>query len=361
MRVAILGTRGIPNRYGGFERCAEKLGQYLVKRGIDVTVYNPEDSPFKGESFKGIKIRRIYCNEKKLGFLGTMLFDFLSLRDARGEFDIVLELGYAPAGAFYPMIKDNSFKLITNMDGLEWKRSKWGSVAKKFLRYCEKQAVNYSDLLISDNPEIRKYYLREFKKDSVFIPYGADEFKNPLKKLLEKFNLKPYSYFLVIARFEPENNIDTIIEGYLKAAQPFPLVLVGNPSTKFGRKLLKLYGHKNNIKFLGPIYDEKLVGTLRWFSRYYIHGHSVGGTNPSLLEAMAARAAIVAHKNPFNKNILGDDAVYFSNVSELSEALKNYDDKMRERFVENNLKKIRQIYNWENVGRQYLEVFKSLM
>lgn len=360
MKIAILGTRGIPNNYGGFEQCAEKLGLWFVRKGHDVTQYNPYDHPYKDNCFNGIKIKHIFSNEKRLGHLGTFIYDYLSLKDAiKEDYDIILELGYSPCSLYYYLKDKRGAKIVTNMDGFELERRKWGRVARGILKYSERLAVEKSDALVADNPNIREYILKKYGRESHFIPYGAELFNSPQDGVLENYGLEKNDYYALVARLEPENSVETIIDGYILSKAPEPFVVIGSNSTKYGEFIKNKYKNCNNIKFLGGLYKYDGLSTLRWYSKLYFHGHSVGGTNPSLLEAMASNAYIAAHDNPFNKFVLGQDAYYFSNLSDIIDIIEYQNGYNKERFVKNNRLKIENIYNWEKVAEEYLKQFNK--
>lgn len=363
MKIAILGTRGIPNNYGGFEQNAENFSKWWVNLGHDVTVYNPDYHPYKENEWNGVKIKHIFSKEDKLGIWGTFVYDYLCLKDAvNQDYDIILNLGYVPSALFFNLKERTKAKFVTNMDGLEWKRSKWNTILKKFIKYCERRAVKLSDFLIADNPGIEDYYRQNYHINNIrYIAYGAELFYNPNVEYLNEFNLEPYKYYMLVARLEPENNIEMILDGYLLSNVKEPFIVVGGLKNKYAKYLLAKYKNNNNIKFVGGIYDYNKLSTLRWFSKLYFHGHSVGGTNPSLLEAMASNAYIAAHNNPFNKYVLGNDAFFFSNKEEVYDIINNYTDKYRKIFIENNRKKIKEIYNWEKTSKEYLEVFENLL
>lgn len=363
MKIAILGTRGIPNNYGGFEQNAENLSVWWKRLGHDVTVYNPDEHFYKKNEWKGVKIKHIFSKESKLGIWGVFIYDYLCLNDAvKQEYDIILNLGYVPSALFFNLKKKTKAKFITNMDGLEWKRSKWNSIFKKFIKYCEKKAVKLSDYLIADNPAIKEYYIKNYKiKNISFIPYSAELFNNPDTKFLKEFDIKPYSYYILVARLEPENNIETILDGYVMSGSKEPFIVVGRLRNKYAKYLFNKFKNNKNIKFVGGIYDYNRLSTLRWYAKFYFHGHSVGGTNPSLLEAMASNAYIVAHDNPFNRNVLGEEGFYFKNKEDIANLIKNYTNEYRQKFIEKNRQKIKEIYNWEKVSKAYLNIFKEVL
>ncbi len=360
MKIAILGTRGIPNKYGGFEQCAEKLSERWVKKGHDVVVYNPDIHEYSKDEWKGVKIKRIFSKEDRLGIWGTFAYDYLCLKDAvKSDFDVILNLGYVPSALFFGLRKKANSVFFTNMDGLEWKRQKWGSLLKKFIKFCEKRAIKFSDCLICDNPGIEDFYKSKTDGKTVYIPYGAEIFENPQKEVLEDYGVSPKNYYLLIARLEPENNIEMILEGYVSANSKEPFLVVGNYKTKYGKFLKEKFEKSGNIRFLGGIYDYDKLSTLRMFAKLYFHGHSVGGTNPSLLEAMASGALIAAHNNPFNRYVLGENGFYFSSKEDVSRVLAEFDEGKRDKFVRENKNRILEEFNWDSVAQSYLDVFES--
>ena len=362
MKIAILGTRGIPNNYGGFEECAENLSFRFVEQGHDVTVYSPNEHPYKKNEWKGVKIKKIYANEKKLKLVGTLIYDYLCLKDAvKNNFDIILELGYDPDSIFFDLKKKTKAVIVTNMDGLDWKRSKFSYPVQQFIKFCEKVAVKKSDALIADNIGIQNYLKEKYNVTSSYIPYGAILKDNLQKIHLEHYNVTEFQYYLLISRLEPENNIEIILDGYLKSKSTLPFLVIGNLTTRTAKRLKKKYIHSPRIQFLGGIYDYDILSSLRCYARFYFHGHTVGGTNPSLLEAMATNAYIVAHNNQFNKNVINGNALYFSNSKDISHIIKSDNSEKREEFIQNNRNKISTHYKWESIATSYLKVFTNLL
>lgn len=366
MNIAILGTKGIPNNYGGFEQFAEYLSVLLVARGHQVTVYNPSFHSYSESEFKGVKIRKIYSPEKWIGGSANFIYDHLCLRDAlKRDFDLIYEAGYHSVAFSYKLLSIRKRKkpiLITNMDGLEWKRSKWNYGVRKLIRYLEAIAVKESPFLISDNPGIRQYYLDHFQQDSFFVPYGADPVYEFDRQTLSKYQVIADGYFILIARMEPENNVELILEAYVKARHSLPFLVIGNYDNGFGKLMFKRFS--KHARFLGAVYDKKELDSLRHFSKAYLHGHSVGGTNPSLLEAMSCKCFILAHNNPFNRGVLGEDARYFSQSDELQTHFHSLDalkEAVVNGFKENNLQKIIHQYNWDEITLKHERLFNSLL
>jgi len=356
MKIGIIGTRGIPNRYGGFEQFIEYVAPALVQRGHDVYVYNSSLHPYRESTYKGVHVIRRFDPESKIGTAGQFIYDLNCILDSRRRaYDVILQLGYT-SSSIWSFLYPRKSKLVTNMDGLEWKRSKYSRPVQRFLKVAERWAVQSSDVLIADSRGIQQYLLQRYNKPSQFIAYGAIPFTNPDESVLQNFSLEKYAYNLVIARMEPENNIETIIRGHLQSNRKWKLVIIGGTGNQYGTKLKRTYASEW-IHFAGPVYDMNLLNNLRYFSHYYFHGHSVGGTNPSLLEAMASGALIVAHNNPFNKSVLQQDAFYFDSPADITAILSSTNTKAAHAaLLAGNLRKIENEYSWEHITRSLEQV-----
>lgn len=360
MKIGILGTRGIPNHYGGFEQFAEQLSVDLVKRGHDVTVYNSHKHPYQNKEYKGVTLIHCFDPEHKIGSAGQFIYDFNCIVNSRKQqFDILLQLGYTSSSVWKNLLPKKTL-VITNMDGLEWKRSKYSEKVKRFLKIAEKWAVQSSDYLVADSLGIQSYLKNTYQVESTYIPYGALPFDHADEQVLKHYQLEAYQYSLLIARMEPENNIETIIEGYLASGKQEPLIIIGNHQNKFGQYLFQKFENAKTLRWMGAIYNMNHLDNLRHFSQLYFHGHSVGGTNPSLLEAMACQTQIIAHNNEFNRGILGDDAFYFNNSAELSTLLQT-DSLIKPVFKTNNYQKILNLYPPLSITDQYEMLFKSCL
>ncbi|OXB13573.1 DUF1972 domain-containing protein [Flavobacterium reichenbachii] len=362
MKISIIGTRGIPNHYGGFEQCAEYLAAGLVQRGFEVTVYNSHNHPYKKKEWNGVQIKHCYDPEDKLGTAGQFIYDLNCILDLRKQnCDIVLQLGYTSSSVWGWLMPKNAI-ITTNMDGLEWKRTKYSKWVKKFLQYAESLGVKYSDHLISDSIGIKNYLKAAYNVDSTYIAYGATLFENNNASVLKDYELIANQYDMLIARLEPENSIEIILDGVKKANLFRPFLVIGNHQTPYGFYLKEKYNDHKQIQFIGGIYNIEILNNLRYYSNIYFHGHTVGGTNPSLLEAMASNSLVCANDNDFNRYILGNDAIYFKDENEILDHLihVNYDDEKYQLMLEENRKKILNVYDWEIIIDQYVNHFVEI-
>ena len=372
MRIAFISTRGIPNNYGGFEQFAENVSVGLVKRGHEVTVYSPHYHPYQEKEYKGVRIKHIYSPEKWMGgSVGSFFYDYACLKDAlkKEDFDIVYEAGYTSIIPAYIRFNVKNIKrpiFTTNMDGLEYKRTKFNKWVQKFVFWEERMAVKHSHYLIADNMGIQDYYKEKYGKESKFLAYGANIYDNYNEEYLKEFGLEKDNYLLVIARLEPENNIFMAIEGYIASSlyKKMPLVIVGKTNTQYGKYLVKHYSRFENVKFVGGIYDFDKINSVRHYSYAYFHGHSVGGTNPSLLEAMAADCFILSHDNVFNRSVLGDNAIYYKSTDDalrIINDLENLVSVCKQDYTRKNLEVIRAHFSWEKLVDEHEKYFMQLL
>lgn len=354
MKIAIIGTRGIPNNYGGFEQLAQYLSLGLHKKGHDVYVYNSDKHSYQEKTWQGINIIHQYDPEKKIGTAGQFIYDFNCIINTRKHhFDVILNLGYTSSSIWLKLFPKGS-RVITNMDGLEWKRTKFSKKVQRFLMYAEKLAVKNSNDLIADSLGIQSYLLKKYNVTARFIAYGADLFDTPDISVLKSFSAEPFKYNMLIARMEPENNIEMILDGVYNSTSEIPFFVISNQKNKFGEYLTEKYKQDKRIVFMGPIYDLLIINNLRYFSNLYFHGHSVGGTNPSLLEAMGCKSLIAAHNNEFNKSVLGTDAYYFNNFKDIITLIETVNGAdIDHAFKINNYDKIKHDYSWDKIIGQY--------
>ena len=362
MKIGILGTRGIPNYYGGFEQFAEFFSVYLVEKGHEVYCYNSHNHKYQEKTFHGVNLLHQYDPEYKFGTFGQFIYDYNCIMDARKQnFDILLQLGYTSNSIWFFLLPKNLI-IITNMDGVEWKRSKYSRPVQQFLKFAERLAASSSDFLVSDSIGIQKFLKKRYKKESTYIAYGAHPFNNPNELILNEYDVEKGNFNMIVARFEPENNLDMVLEGVaLNKEDKTPILVVGNHETKYGEYLKNKFKDNKNIRFMGGIYNLEHLNNLRYFSKLYFHGHSVGGTNPSLLEAMASKALIAAHNNDFNKGVLKENAFYFSRPSEVEQLLQTVKKNDNLQFIQNNFESIINDFNWNKINGQYLQLFEECM
>lgn len=364
MKIALIGTRGVPGNYGGFETCAEELGKRLVERGHDVYVYNRSGYyKEKPPEYAGMKL--IYIKEFRIKFIETILHTFFSLAHSIifHKFDILLVFNNANS-LLLAVPKILGKKVILHVDGLEWKRGKWSGFGKKFYKFAEGLSVKINIDLVADSREIQKYYAQTYKKKSHFIAYGAPILYSKNPSILRRYNLEPREYFLQITRFEPENNPLLTIQAFKRLNEGKKLIMIGGSKYQnaYSRQILAETNEKVIIP--GFIYDKAVLQELLCNCLSYIHGNEVGGTNPALLEAMGAGCFVVCRDVCFNREVLGDTGIYFKkDENDLSSKMvwvinnaEVLDDKRS--HAQNRIKKM---YNWDSVSTEYERMFEEIL
>ena len=322
LNVVILGIRGVPARHGGFETFADYLCRYLVARDWKITVYCQEEGvgPIYQSEWEGL--RRIHISVKNTGSLGTIIFDLKSVVHSLRHDGIFLTLGYNTA-IFNLLHRLKGKKNVINMDGIEWKRQKWGLVAKIWFWLNERFGCWFGNHLVADHPRIVDHLAtRVSRKKITMIPYGGREILEADEQILPEYGLKKNNYAILIARAEPENSILEMVTAFSAQQRGVKLVVLGNyqpESNNYHRAVME--AASNEVVFPGAIYEADKIGALRFFARFYVHGHQVGGTNPSLVEALGAGNAVLAHDNKFNRWVAKDGAVYFNDISSAKRAL----------------------------------------
>lgn len=355
MKIAVLGTSGVPARYGGFETLVENLLDNN-KHNFKYTVFCSDKLyPFRVKKYKNAKLKYI---KLKANGISSIFYDGISLLESlRGRYDIILLLGVSGA-IFLPILKPFiRATIICNIDGIEWKRNKWNIPTKKFLKFSESIAIKYSDEIIADNKGIADYVNSEYNRDSITIAYGASIDRNHNNTLLKKYDLKKNEYFFKVCRIEPENNIELILDAFTKVKNQ-RIVIVGNwDNSNFGKRMLQAYGSFPNITLLNPIYNQSDLNELRVNCKGYIHGHSAGGTNPSLVEAMGLNLPIIAYDVNFNRYTLDNNGVYFKNLKKLVHELIQFDSRNvevdREKIYETFLNR----YTVDKIAEEYAKLF----
>jgi glycosyltransferase involved in cell wall biosynthesis len=356
-RLALLGSRGIPARYGGFETFVEELAPRLVRRGVDVTVFCEDRPGPKPTSHRGVRLE--YVRADAPGPLRTVDFDLRCLRHAAGAFDVVYLLGSGAAfGA--GVVRGAGARLWINPGGLEWKRSKWGPVARRWLAAMEAHSCSVADRMVFDNAALAHDVIgRNPVRGSAVIPYGAPVIGTEAsEERLAQFGVRPRAYDLVVCRTEPENQLLEIVRAHRCATPDTPLLVVAAQDTgEYWRRVRAAAGPEAVL--LGTIYDQAILRPLRLHARLHLHGHTVGGTNPSLLEAMGAGNAVLAADNPYNREVLGPGGWYWADERELESALVAADaagEVERRARGALNVARVRGHYDWEAVADTYFEL-----
>ncbi len=357
MHVLILGSRGVPAQHGGFETFAQDLAIYLTAANHKVTVYCQTEKEDGLRGGAGLTedvwngIRRVKIPAGK-GAWQTMKFDWAGVRHASKEDGVVLTLGYN-TGLFNYLLRWRNRPTVMNMDGIEWKRAKWPFPHRVWLWINEWAGASFSTHLVADHPEIGTHLQRHTASNKITcIPYGAEVVSSASPEPVEALGLNPKNYYLVIARPEPDNSILEIVRAYSLRNRETPLAVLGKydpDSNKYHREVIQAAAP--GVKFLGAIYDREIVDSLRFHSRAYIHGHRVGGTNPSLVESLAAGNAIIAHDNCFTRWVAGGGARFFGGVDDLGSILDSIESdptqlsameaasrlRHREKFLQNDV------------------------
>lgn len=355
-RIYILGTRGIPARHGGFETFAEKLSLYLKKEGWRVTVYCQEEG--YGESWTSTweGIERIHIPVKGSGAASTVIFDWKATRHAYEQQGLFLTLGYNTA-IFNALQRIKGQTNVINMDGIEWRRDKWGAIAKTWFWLNERAGCWVGNHLVADHPKIKDHLATRVRAEKItMIPYGADEVVDADAQLLAPYGLEPNGFSVIIARPEPENSFLEMVRAFSQRTRGHKLVVLGNftPETNaFHRQVMDAASEE--VIFPGAIYDAPVVQALRFHSRFYLHGHRVGGTNPSLVEALGAGCAVIAHDNHFNRWVAGPNAAYFADEAQCTTLLDRLltDDDALARMKAASRERFHERFTWERVLREY--------
>lgn len=363
MKVAIISTVGVPSNYGGYETLVENLLTFQKDSSIEYTVYcSAKRYDKKLDTYKNAKLKYIGfdANGKE-----AILYDMLSLLQAIKDSDVVLSLGTACA-PILPFVKlFSKVKIIINLDGIDTKRAKLSFLSRSLMSFNRKMAARFADTCISDNQGIKDFVAETFKRDSALIEYGGDNaFKvQPGLELEKKYNVTAGNYCFKVARIEAENNIEMI----LKAFSLMPdkkLIIVGNWNrSKFGQDMREQYAKFKNISMLDPIYQSSELNLLRSNCKIYIHGHSVGGTNPSLVEAMNLGLPILAYDVIYNRETTENRALYFSNENDLLRIVnETYDNQKKLNLLSSSMQEIaKRRYTWGIITSKYEDLYKETM
>mgnify|MGYP000852134146 FL=1 len=361
LRLAMLGTRGVPARYGGFETAVEEVGRRLASRGHQVLVYsrNPEPAVPLPARYLGMRVVELPALKKRsletLSHTAHSVGHLLNRRHP--DVAIVFNAANAP---FLPALRAARIPVATHVDGLEWRRGKWGPAGKRYYRAAESLAVRYSDALIADAQGIADYYTLEFGASTELISYGAPRPRVGGERLGE-LGLKADGFHLVVARFEVENHVDVIVDGYVRSRARLPLVVVG--SAPYANEYTALVESlaDDRVRLLGGVWDQELLDQLYAGARVYYHGHSVGGTNPSLLRAIGAGAAVDAFDVSFNREVLGGAGRYWRTPQDVADLVTSAEAEPAAQVERGRLSRERaSLYDWDEVALRYEALCRRL-
>lgn len=361
MKVAIIGTVGVPACYGGYETLVENLLDYKQDNDIEYQIYcSSKTYKDKHKLYKGALLKYLPFNANGKQ---APIYDMLSMLHAFATCDMIISLG--TVGSFIlPILKlFSKKKIVFNLDGLDDQRKKFSSFPQKVIGKARKLAAQYGDICISDNQGIKEYAKRVYNRESVLIEYGGDQVSiiHDDEKLRTKYGLEPDDYSFKVARIEPENNIKTILKAYSEMPEE-KLVIVGNWNrSEFGRKMKEEYTVHENICLLDPIYEPEEINLLRSNCKLYIHGHSAGGTNPSLVEAMNLGLPIIANGVVYNRETTENKALYFKDVNTLKAQVQHLVNNPEERkTIANNMLEIaKRRYTWKRIASLYEDIIKQ--
>ncbi|MEA4945868.1 MAG: DUF1972 domain-containing protein [Propionicimonas sp.] len=354
--VRILGTHGVPANYGGFETAAEKVGLHLLAAGWRVIVYCQVEGTgeISYDQWRGLE--RVNVPVDLPGWRGTSLFDLKCVRHASGFNDLCLVFGYN-TGIFNVWQRLKRIPMVINMDGIEWSRARWGVPRQAILYVNERFSALAGNHLIADHPEIEKYlWTRAPKRKVTMIAYGADEVLTADEGPVRELGLEPGGYLTLICRPIPENSILEIVQGFSARPRSHKLVILGNydPATDdYHRQVVE--AASKDVVFAGAIFDPEVVQPLRFHSALYLHGHTVGGTNPSLVEALGAGNPVLAHDNPYNRWTAGPEQAYFTTAADVEAALDEVlgSPERLEQMSQAARARYHAGLTWQQVGEQY--------
>jgi glycosyltransferase involved in cell wall biosynthesis len=363
VRVALVGTRGIPANYGGFETCAEELAVGLAARGHDVTVYcRPGNAPGDPTEFRGVHL--VYRKLIETKSLGTISHTANSLLHAvRQDFDVlmVFNAGNGPLCVIPKLLRK---RFAVNVDGLEWKRAKWGRAVKAYYQFGEWCSAHLANRIVSDSRGIQAYYDKRFSTSSTFIAYGAHVEGSVNPSILDEYDLAPGEYFFVASRLEPENNAGITVRAFEQINTSKKLVIAGgaNWDSPFVERLQETTDPR--IIFLGPVYKDGHIQELHAHCYAYVHGNEVGGTNPALLKALGYGNCVLALDVPFNAEVVADAAVlYLKDPADLATKMQRLvdDPELAADYRRRAPVRISEAYQWDAVVRDYETLFERLI
>ena len=361
LKIAVLGTRGVPANYGGFETCAEEVSVGLVRRGHDVTVYcRRGNAPGNPAEYRGVRL--CYPPHVERKSLGTLTHALASTWHAmRRDLDVLLYFNAATAPAALLAKLGSRKAIVLNVDGLEWRRRKWGLVGRTYYVLAEWLSTKVADRVISDSLAIQRYYADRWNTPSTFVPYGAHVEEAERPEILREYGLEPQSYFFVGSRLEPENNADVTLTAFARVATDKRLVIAGgaNYDSPFVAGLRRVAGPR--VLFLGPVYQPGHMRELHCGAFAYVHGNEVGGTNPALLKALGYGNCVLALDVPFNAEVVGDAALlYKKDVADLAAHMQRLlaEPALVLSLRERARQRVRDAYQWEHVVEGYERILQ---
>ncbi len=362
LHVALLGSRGIPCRYGGYETLMEELAARLVERGFRVTVYCRSHFTPKGlKRYRGAEL--VVLPSLRTKYLDTPIHTLLSCLDARGrDFDAALMVNSANA-LWLPLLSAAGIRHALHVDGIEKRRAKWGPVGRAVYALSERLACVLPDLLVTDAEVIRRHYLERYATASTAITYGVEPDPPQPARVLEELDLEPRGYFLYVSRFEPENNPHRLVDAYATVHGEIPLMMVGD--APYAGEFIRSFQRRADarVRFPGAIYGEGYRGLLA-NALAYVQATEVGGTHPALVEAMGYGNCVIVNDTPENREVAGDVALYFraeapQTLSQQLEWVRAHPEAAR-RLGQRAAQRAAQLYSWDAVSHQYAQLFQQL-
>ncbi|GHP17328.1 glycosyl transferase [Rhodococcus sp. NKCM2511] len=359
--VAIIGTRGYPSYYGGFETLVRRLSPYLVDSGWDVTVYGRPDAVKNDDPLLDPRVDSVMTKGLETKSLSTLSYGLSSsINAARRKPDVALIMNVAN-GYWLPLLRSRGIPTVVNVDGIEWERAKWGTNAKRVFRGGARLTAKYATELVCDSHEIRRRWSRDFGRDGVFIPYGGDA----PDRLPVVEGLRSREYVLIVARFVPENTVPEFLEAARELGKKWDVVIVG--SSGYGGEMdlaaAKLANESSRVQWLGHVSDDKKLFSLWQHAGAYFHGHSVGGTNPALVQAMACGAPVVARDTVYNREVLSETATFVQpDPSSITAAVSRAmaDRTWQDSSAALSFQRSRELYTWEGVCSSYESLLEEV-
>jgi glycosyltransferase involved in cell wall biosynthesis len=364
LSVAVIGSRGYPSTYGGFETFVRRLAPYLRDRDVDVTVYAHGGLRTASvDRVDGITVLATPgVSAKSAATLTHGATAFAHAR--RSQFDAALVLNVAN-GFFLPLLRRANVPTAVNVDGIEWERGKWGPLGRRVFLHGARMTARSADAIIVDSRAIGHVWREAFGRESVFLPYGADVVDEVSAAPVQKLAIEPGSYILTVARLVPENNVELLLDAVEQLDVPVPVVVVGsaNYASPVVERLRRLADERPEFYWLGHVHDQGLLASLWAHARVYFHGHSVGGTNPALLQALGYGAPVVAYDSPYNREVLeGFPTIVGADAAALAAELSRLvaDDATCSELRDRGRRRIRQAYQWDTVCGGYLTLLRGL-